>query len=565
VIGRRKKRGAEAAPDAEWDADAIADDALPTIQQPAIPPLDGEPSEQVLDELLTFFGVRHGHHRRRTGEVPAMPPPTTAPPPAPPAEPADAASPSHEPAPAIPSATSAASRVLGGDDLDAADGLPLADNDLVPAPTRRAERRSRKEAKREEKLAEKRLAKLAKQQAAADKAAAKEARRAGGQRGKGAPSDPGAGSSLDGGESVRILPGPGPGTGQAAGVGADAGTSGGAETSIPPPPPVAPIPPPPTAPPAAAETPAARTTVSIGGDDLPDAVYIAGELDPAASAERGPATVFIDDKDPATGAVVSMEVAASAGRIEPRIRDRRIAVRRAVGRKRLKWAALAVAAAGVVVAVLAVLGSGLFAIEHVTVEGAIYSRGDALDAVVAELQGDNVLRVDTEAAERQLELIPWVADARVRTDFPNGAVIELRERRPVLAYEGADQHFRVLDGDGRVLEVLDGQPVGYLALVVDPVPASNKRAGAFAPRGYAAAAALATSLGPLREQVASISVDSDGEDLRLGLVNGLEVRFGAAENLEVKLVRLQTALQNANPDNPPTEMIDVSTNPYIMR
>jgi cell division protein FtsQ len=544
MIGRRKRR-AEPEPEIELPVGGD-DDAPATIQQPVIPPPDGEPSEQVLDELLTFFGVRHGHHRRPTDHVDVV-----APPPAGPASAGPVDDESHveqersADVPPAPAATSAATRVIGPDGLDPAGALPPLGDDLVPAPTRRAERRSRKEAKREEKLAQKRLAKLAKQQAKADKAE---------RRGRsGPPAEPPG--PLDAGESVRIVPGPG-----AVPTGTEIGRAG----AIPPPPPPAPIPPPPTAPPGE-EAPAARATVSIGGDDLPDAVYIAGDLDPAASAERGPATVFIDDKDPATGAVVSMEVATSAGRIEPRLRERRIAVRRAVGRKRLKWAALAVAAAGLVVAVLAVLGSGLFAIEQVTVDGAVYSRGESLDEVIAELQGDNVLRVDTEAAERQLERIPWVADARVRTDFPNGAVIEVRERRPVLAYEGADQHFRVLDGDGRVLEVLDGQPVGYLPLVVDPVPASVKRAGEFAPKGYVAAAALATSLGPLRDQVVSISVDADGEDLRLELGNGLEVRFGAAENLEVKLVRLQTALQNADPDNPPTEMIDVSTNPYIMR
>ena len=78
-----------------------------------------------------------------------------------------------------------------------------------------------------------------------------------------------------------------------------------------------------------------------------------------------------------------------------------------------------------------------------------------------------MLRVDTTAAERQLEAIPWVDDARVTTDFPNGAKIEIRERRPMIAYLATDGRYRVLDSDGRVLDVIAGRPVDYLELEVD--------------------------------------------------------------------------------------------------
>ena len=45
----------------------------------------------------------------------------------------------------------------------------------------------------------------------------------------------------------------------------------------------------------------------------------------------------------------------------------------------------------------------------------------------------------------------------------------------------------------------------------------------------------------------------------------IEVRFGAAEDLQDKLVRLQTALTNPNPDITATELIDVSTEDLIVR
>ena len=218
----------------------------------------------------------------------------------------------------------------------------------------------------------------------------------------------------------------------------------------------------------------------------------------------------------------------------------------------------------VVVGVLAVLGSGLFAISTVEVEGAVYSQGDALDAVVAELEGANVLRVDTTAAERTLEAIPWVADARVTTDFPNGATIEIRERRPTVAYLAGDGRYRVLDNEGRVLDVIAGRPVDYLELIVDDGP--ELEAGQRAPKGYQAAATLVSALTPqMRQRATSVSVDQNATELSLILDDKIEVRFGAPEDLLDKLVRLQTALTNPNPELTATELIDVSTEDMIVR
>jgi cell division protein FtsQ len=299
--------------------------------------------------------------------------------------------------------------------------------------------------------------------------------------------------------------------------------------------------------------PVTRPTVTIEDDGRPD----------EAGAEAR-STVFIDDRGPASGEVVAIDVATSAARMEPRLRERRLAVKRAAGRKRLKWLAIGSAAVGLVVGGLAVLGSGLFAITTVDVEGAAYSRGQGLDAVVDELRGSNVLRVDTEAAERRLEAIPWVDDARVTTDFPHGARIEIRERRPMIAYQATDGRFRVLDRRGRVLDVLAGQPVDYLALEVDDGPPLE--AGDLAPAGYRAAAILVSTLTPqMRQRATSVSADQNATELSLMLDDAIEVRFGAAEDLQDKLVRLQTALTNPNRQLAATELIDVSTEDLIIR
>lgn len=433
------------------------------------------------------------------------------------------------------------------DNVPPSDSVPGAQ--LVPELTRRAARRSKREAKREAKRERKRVAKHVKDEQRAEKQMrrqrSKKPSRKARRRGQvDTPARPD--SAADAG--VRVI----------------TSEEAAAATLLP----------------GAAAAPVlpAVPTVRIADDELPDAVYVDGDLDAGASADNRPdrPTVFIDE-DPNHADVVTMDVAASATRIEPRMRERRIAVRRAVGRRRLKWVAIASSVVLVVVATLAVMGSQLFAIDEIDVEGAVYSRGPAFDEVLDGLDGTNVLRVDTGRAERDLEAIPWVADARVTSDFPNRATVEVRERIPAITYQGPDGRYRVLDRDGRVLDVIDGQPTAYLELLV--TDGTDLDPGQTAPPGYRAAATLVQALPPqMRQWALSVSATADASDLRLmldsasvggpaggGSGGGIEVRFGAAQDLVDKLVRLQTALTDPNPDNAPTEMIDVSTDDVIDR
>jgi len=297
------------------------------------------------------------------------------------------------------------------------------------------------------------------------------------------------------------------------------------------------------------------STVRIVDDDLPDAVYIGGSLEPAAPARP---TVFIDgDVEAADGSPMSMEDASSAAHIEPRLRDRRIAVKRAAGRKRLKWMLAITVVVVLVIAALAVLGSGLFSIDEVRVEGAEQTDPDALAEIVADLEGRPVLRVDTDAIEARLETLPWVDDARVTTDFPDGATIELRERTAVATVQDRDGGWSILDADGRVLAASEEQPDGLTAIIVPDLPAVE--VAKFAPQGVGGAATLIRSLTPLIEsRTEAVIVTPDGGDLRLTLTGGTEVRFGAADDIVAKLVRLQTMLTALG--TRPVRYIDVSTN-----
>ncbi|MFP5488553.1 MAG: cell division protein FtsQ/DivIB [Acidimicrobiia bacterium] len=307
-------------------------------------------------------------------------------------------------------------------------------------------------------------------------------------------------------------------------------------------------------PPEPADDAAPGEVVVIGGDDdLPDAVYVEGSLD--RGSDRS--IVFIEDDD--TGDTVAADLGRDAQRgIEPRMRERRVAVKRAQSRKRLKWVVLVGALAAVAVAALAVLGSPLFAVraDRVVITGNVYTDADRLEEIVDDLVGTPSLRVDTTRLERELEAIPWVDRARVRVDFPHAASIELRERAAMTTYQGPDGRFRVLDREGRVLDVIENYPFAYLLLRgPDPVDLAP---GEFAPTGYAAASELAKNLTPsIRGRVDHVEVTADGSRLVLVLDDGSAVFFGEARDFFAKLLRLESVL-TANPDRLPGP-IDVST------
>jgi cell division protein FtsQ len=308
----------------------------------------------------------------------------------------------------------------------------------------------------------------------------------------------------------------------------------------------------PADPPVTTAGPLDRPVIAIDADDLPDAVYVEGDLGGGDGS-----IVFIED-DPNSDALTPETDRDLRRGIEPRMRERRVAVKRAQSRKRIKWAVAIMLVVLVGVGTLATFGSSLFAVraDQVTVTGNIYTDPVRLQAVIDDLVGTPVLLADTQRLERQLETIPWVEHAKIVVDFPHAARIDIAERSAVATYQGPDQRFRVLDRSGRVLDVLDKYPFAYV-LVTGPDPA-DLDPGEFAPRGYAGAAELAMNLtATVRGNVARLEVTSDGSRLVMWLDDGSEVYFGEASDLFVKIVRLETVL-GANPGREPGP-IDVST------
>ena len=301
--------------------------------------------------------------------------------------------------------------------------------------------------------------------------------------------------------------------------------------------------------PSARSRSARRTTIVIADDELPDTVYLDdGRDDHLDGVERlrrdgdgARSTVVIGDLDDGT-TVHQLAPAGStgSGSMDPRIRARRIANRRAEGRRRLVWVAVVGAVVLVVVGAIAVVASPIFDVTNVHVQGVVYTDADVLKEVVGSLKGHPVLLVDTRKAESRLLEVPWVEQAKVSTSFPHTVTIDIRERRPLAAFQSGDGQWRVIDVDGRVLDVLAGQPDAYV-LITGKNPDTGR--GQYAGAPYASAASLVVAMpAEIRTLVASIGLDSATGTLSIQLSSGakkpIDVRLGDSSGLDDKLARL---------------------------
>ena len=216
-----------------------------------------------------------------------------------------------------------------------------------------------------------------------------------------------------------------------------------------------------------------------------------------------------------------------------RFRLRRIAVRREEGRRRLRWfTVLGLGVAGIIL-VLLLLTSPLLSVRKVEVEGVVYANPELVASIVDSIDGEPILTVDLDAAEEKFLMIPWVRQARVSMHLPSRVTIEVVERAPIAFFRSVDGFNRVIDRDGRVLDVIEGDPVDFTPIIGT---GPNLSAGQNTEQPFLGAAELINALpSELRSRLLTVTVSPEGE-VSLALTNDVEVLFGRPDDFQAKLV-----------------------------
>jgi len=92
----------------------------------------------------------------------------------------------------------------------------------------------------------------------------------------------------------------------------------------------------------------------------------------------------------------------------------------------------------------------LLAVQRVVVLGAERLSPDGVRSVAGVLPGENVLRVDLDAARRRLEGQAWVARTAVSRQLPSTVVVQVTERKPFALLELGQTY--IVDRQGVVLQ-----------------------------------------------------------------------------------------------------------------
>ena len=252
--------------------------------------------------------------------------------------------------------------------------------------------------------------------------------------------------------------------------------------------------------------------------------------------------------------------------VDPRFRQRRIAVRKEAGRRRLRRLVLLVVVAAMALTTVIVLRSPVLDVDAVAVSGARFSDPAAVREAAGIGVGAPLLLADLDAAERDIEALPFVADATVRRDLPSRVLVEVAERTPA-AVVGVAGRRVLVDDTGRVLAAGEHP---------ETVPRTPAFIPVLAPQGGEAPAVGRTidrDLLPAVSLAARLRDDPPGAvagvrvepSLQLELAGGGVAVFGDVTDLDAKVEAFRTAF--ARIDLTCAERLDlrVPTHPVLTR
>lgn len=226
--------------------------------------------------------------------------------------------------------------------------------------------------------------------------------------------------------------------------------------------------------------------------------------------------------------------------IDPRIRARRIEVRRVEGRRRLQRLLDAGLVATVALGFLAALWSPLLDVDEVRVQGAQRTGAEVVLEQAGIDLGDRLVSLDLHAAGARVAALPWVDQVRLHRRVSGVVTISVRERTAVAAL-ATRAGTMLIDRDGRVLGPAADRAAGPVPTLVgvDPGVAPGQFVGRSAEQALEVAAAVATAA---PGALVSVRVD----DLAAQLAVGGEVRFGDATQLDAKVRSLRTVLDQVD-------------------
>jgi cell division protein FtsQ len=262
---------------------------------------------------------------------------------------------------------------------------------------------------------------------------------------------------------------------------------------------------------------------------------------------------------------VTVAAVAPAVAVDPRMRSRRISVRRGAGRRRLRRAMVVFGVLALGVAAVAATRSPLLDVDQVTVAGTGHTSKEAVLRAAGIDHGDALVGVDLGAVAHRVEQLPWVDRAKVTRDWPSTVRIQVTERSVAAIVQVGDDRAALVDARGRVLSIEPWAPDAAAAGGDAPLVLTGIRGRMHEGERLSGDARDALEVATaLRERlpgvVASVSTNLDAD-----LVEGGSIRFGSTEELEAKVTAAKTVLSDVDVSCLETLDVRVPGSPALTR
>ncbi len=238
--------------------------------------------------------------------------------------------------------------------------------------------------------------------------------------------------------------------------------------------------------------------------------------------------------------------------MDPRIRQRRVAVARSAGRKRLRATIASLLVVTVIALVWVVLNSPIFELHHFRVSGNQHETAAQIQGAAGLAGSPALLSISPTSAAKGIERLPWVKGAQVAKAWPWTVKVAIQERVPVAEVAGSNSIWLLTDSTGRVLSesknAIGGLPeilaaFGFRGESPNAGP-TNPRPGTWLTGQVLGD--LAVAGGIPQDLVGSIPtiVSNSSGSITLGWGSEVNIAFGPPTDISSKFESLVTLIAN---------------------
>ncbi len=231
--------------------------------------------------------------------------------------------------------------------------------------------------------------------------------------------------------------------------------------------------------------------------------------------------------------------------IDPRLRARRIAVRRAEGRRRLRTLVVGGALLAVALGSWGLTRSALLDLDHVRVDGLGPEAAALIQEMIPVERGNPLLDLDLASIEVEVTSLPWVESVDAKREWPGTLRLDVRERVEFAALPTVDGSFVIVDVDGVAMAAAEPQTLGALPVIQT---VAEGELGTVQTDVLPALEVVSLLPDDLVPWIDAITVSPDRSDVELGLdlVGGARADLGDSGLLAHKLEAVRAILAGAD-------------------